>query len=357
MKRTISKKIISLVCAGLLLCTPQTFAFAAETVGAENSTSVQTTPSANNETNSLQPIAPPTQEITPPVDASVPPVDETTPPVDESAPSSEDAILPTEGITPPAEVVNPDTAPPAEPPTEEEKSISYTVEIAWDSLEFDYTPIWNPDEHCYDGWKSTENPITIKNMTADGAPVKVTLNFAPTEDMGIIAVFSPCEGDPSPDEFELVDGQISFMLPRKAGGETEATINLSLSGDPVGWDSHQYNQIGSITTEIAPLNDVSEETQEPTPPSSLPDAQATNTESFSQKSAQTPPTDLADKGEQEPRPNQLEEEKLIKQEDDLSQDEQEIITDVPPVPENIPKEQLSAAPPIESGAPPQEEPQ
>ncbi|MEG1578973.1 MAG: hypothetical protein RR336_09440 [Oscillospiraceae bacterium] len=139
------------------------------------------------------------------------------------------------------------------------------MEITWESLKFDCAPLWNPDEHCYDDWESTENPITVTNTTKNGAPIRVTLTFIPMDKMGATASFAPCEDDPHPDDFTFSEGQVTFLLPRDTDGEAQATVNLFLTGDPMSRETQQYSQIGSIKTEIAPLHEGTENL-EPVPP-------------------------------------------------------------------------------------------
>ncbi|MEG1579363.1 MAG: hypothetical protein RR336_11425, partial [Oscillospiraceae bacterium] len=129
------------------------------------------------------------------------------------------------------------------------------MEIAWQSLEFDCAPLWNPDEHCYDEWESTENPITVTNTTKNGAPIRVTLTFIPMNKMGVTAMFAPCEDDPNPGDFTFSNGQVTFLLPRDTDSQGQATVNLFLTGDSMGGETQQYNQIGSIKMEFTPFHE------------------------------------------------------------------------------------------------------
>ncbi|MEG2054413.1 MAG: hypothetical protein RR052_05660, partial [Oscillospiraceae bacterium] len=77
----------------------------------------------------------------------------------------------------------------------------------------------------------------------------------PVAEIGATAVFAPCEGDVHPDDFTVSDGQVTFLLPRDGDSAPQATVNLSLAGEPMGWENQQYNQIGAIKTEFEPLNE------------------------------------------------------------------------------------------------------
>ncbi|MBQ8862295.1 MAG: hypothetical protein IJ021_06105 [Clostridia bacterium] len=62
----------------------------------------------------------------------------------------------------------------------------YSVEITWGSMEFTYTPKWNPDTHTYvhsdSGWSCEDgaNKITVANHSS--APIKVDLEYTAYED-------------------------------------------------------------------------------------------------------------------------------------------------------------------------------
>ena len=61
----------------------------------------------------------------------------------------------------------------------------YSVDVAWDSLDFAYnftnTDVWNPEDHVYDttgggGWSNTSSTITVTNHS--NVPVKAMASFA-----------------------------------------------------------------------------------------------------------------------------------------------------------------------------------
>ncbi|MBQ7290800.1 MAG: hypothetical protein IJW76_03630 [Clostridia bacterium] len=117
----------------------------------------------------------------------------------------------------------------------------YSVEITWGSMEFTYTPKWNPDTHTYvhsdSGWSCEDgaNKITVANHSS--APIKVDLEYTAYEDavMGSLEVenganqtlsaATAISGAPSITATLNISGALpSTVTERKAIGTVTVTI-------------------------------------------------------------------------------------------------------------------------------------
>lgn len=134
--------------------------------------------------------------------------------------------------------------------------ISYDVSISWPSgseIQLACSQVWNPMTHSYDGWDTSETPITVANTSTGGAPVRVTLSFSAVPN-GISAGFTLGEKQKGLHDFRVTeDGQISFELPL-SDGSTSADVYLSLTELPEdGWSvGGEYQQIGTMSLHLEP---------------------------------------------------------------------------------------------------------
>lgn len=132
-----------------------------------------------------------------------------------------------------------------------EDSMDYGLELSWTNECFDYIPLWNPEEHCYDSWSFTDNSVTIRNTSDEGTWFQITMMFLPDTDFDITADFTFGQGEAL--ELDRGDNWTLFSLP--GSSEEEIRVSLSLNGEPKMAESGTQIKVGCIQIEITSVDD------------------------------------------------------------------------------------------------------
>lgn len=122
----------------------------------------------------------------------------------------------------------------------------YSVDVAWDSMEFTYTvsgtKVWNPAKHDYevstsDAWSTENNGITVVNHS--NAAVKAEFSFAPVES------YSSVSGTFSAASLSFPSAEGKALNAAELTGKTVLTLSGTLDKSVV-----DMTKVGTVTVTI-----------------------------------------------------------------------------------------------------------